>query len=49
MQVDVEKPLATAIMIGKLEKQICYEGIEKMCFECGRLGHRKEHCPHVVR
>ncbi|XP_050259306.1 uncharacterized protein LOC126704364 [Quercus robur] len=49
VQVDVEKPLATAIMIGKLEQQICYEGIQKMCFECGRLGHSKEHCPHVVR
>ena len=49
MQVDVEKPLATAIMIGRLEQQICYEGIQKMCFECGRLGHRKEYCPQVVR
>ncbi|XP_030943405.1 uncharacterized protein LOC115968223 [Quercus lobata] len=48
VQVDVEKPLAIAIMIGKLEQQICYEGIQKMCFECGRLGHSKEHCPHVV-
>ena len=25
VQVDVEKPLAIAIMIGKLEQQICYE------------------------
>uniref|UniRef100_A0A7N2LFW7 DUF4283 domain-containing protein n=1 Tax=Quercus lobata TaxID=97700 RepID=A0A7N2LFW7_QUELO len=41
VQVDVEKPLATAIMIGRLEQQICYEGIQKMCFKCGRLGHRK--------
>ena len=48
MQMDVEKPLATAIMIGRLEQQICYEGIQKMCFECGCLGHRKEHCPHIV-
>ena len=49
MQVDVEKPLATAIMIGRLEQQICYEGIQKIFFECGRLGHRKEHCPHIIR
>ena len=35
VQVDVEKPLATAIMIGRLEQQICYEGIHKMCFGCG--------------
>ena len=49
VQVDVEKPLATAIMIGRLEQQICYEGIQKICFECGRLGHRKKHCPHIIR
>ena len=49
VQVDVEKPLATAIMIGRLEHQICYEGIQKMCFECGQLGHRKELCPHIVQ
>ena len=35
VQVDVEKPLATAIMIGRLEQLICYEGIHKMCFGCG--------------
>ena len=35
VQVDVEKPLATAIMIGRLEQQIGYEGIHKMCFGCG--------------
>nr|POE67859.1 hypothetical protein CFP56_62031 [Quercus suber] len=49
VQVDMEKPLATGIMIGRLEQQICYKGIQKMCFECGRLGHRKEYCPQVVR
>ena len=41
--------MATAIMIGRLEQQICYEGIQKIFFECGRLGHRKEHCPHIIR
>ena len=48
MQVDVGKPLATAIMIGRLEKKICYEGIHKMCFGCGQLGHRKEKCPYII-
>ena len=36
-------------MIGRLEQQICYEGIHKMCFGCGRLGHRKEQCPYIIR
>ena len=49
VQVDVEKPLATAIMIGRLEQLISYEGIHKMCFGCGRIGHRKEQCPHIIR
>ena len=35
VQVDVEKPLATAIMIGRLEQLICDKGIHKMCFGCG--------------
>ena len=35
VQVDVEKPLATVVMIGRLEQLICYERIHKMCFGCG--------------
>ena len=49
IQVDVEKPLITAIMIGKLEQQISYKGIQKLYFGCGRIGHRKENCPYFVR
>lgn len=49
IQVDVEKPLITAIMIGKLEQKISYEGIQKLCFGCGHIGHRKENCPYFVR
>ncbi|XP_030941685.1 uncharacterized protein LOC115966624 [Quercus lobata] len=48
MQVDVEKPLTTTIMVGRLEQQICYEGIHKMCFGYGQIGHRKEQCPHII-
>nr|POE99726.1 hypothetical protein CFP56_36069 [Quercus suber] len=49
VQVDVEKPLATTIMIAKLEQPISYKGIHKLCFGCGRMGHRKENCPYVIR
>ena len=49
IQVDVNKPLATAILIGKFEQPICYKGIHKLCFVCGRMGHTQEFCPQVVR
>ena len=48
VQVDVEKPLVMAILIGKREQPVCYEGIHKLCFKCGRIGHRKELCPYAI-
>nr|XP_023918488.1 uncharacterized protein LOC112030039 [Quercus suber]POF02866.1 uncharacterized protein CFP56_10923 [Quercus suber] len=49
IQIDVEKPLVTAILIGKHEQSVAYKGIQNLCFECGRLGHRREACPYLVR
>nr|POF20891.1 uncharacterized protein CFP56_37509 [Quercus suber] len=49
VQVDVTKPLITAIKIGKLEQTVCYEGIQRLCFDCGRVGHKRESCPYTVR
>ena len=40
VQVDVNKPLATAILIGKFEQPIYYEGIQKLCFVRGDGGSR---------
>ena len=48
VQIDMEKPLITTVLIGKFEQQVCYEGIQKLCFSCGRIGHRKEACPDTV-
>ena len=48
VQIDMEKPLITAVLIGKFEQQVCYEGIQKLCFSCGRIGHRKEACPDTI-
>ena len=49
IQVDVDKPLITAMMIGKLQQTVTYEGIDNLCFECGRMGHKREFCPFVIR
>nr|POE93851.1 hypothetical protein CFP56_16164 [Quercus suber]POE93852.1 hypothetical protein CFP56_16165 [Quercus suber]POF12032.1 hypothetical protein CFP56_54019 [Quercus suber] len=49
IQVDVDKPLVTAVLIGKFEQPVCYEGIQKLRFSCSKMGHRKEGCPFMVR
>lgn len=49
VQVDVNKPLVTAILIRKFEQLVCNEGIQKLCFGCGRMGHKHdEHFPYIV-
>ncbi|XP_050240943.1 uncharacterized protein LOC126689806 [Quercus robur] len=49
IQVDVEKPLVTSVNIGDLDQPISYEGIHKLCFSCGRIGHRKDDCVYLLR
>ncbi|XP_050260089.1 uncharacterized protein LOC126705223 [Quercus robur] len=48
VQIDVNKPLVNTILIGKFEQVVSYEGIHKLCFACGRVGHRQEACPYVI-
>ena len=45
----MDKPLITTVMIGKLQQTVTYEGIHNLCFECGRMGHKREACPFVIR
>nr|POE44771.1 uncharacterized protein CFP56_77615 [Quercus suber] len=49
IQIDINKPLINTILIGRFEQAVIYEGIQKLCFSCGRLGHLKEACPYTVR
>ncbi|KAF3942957.1 hypothetical protein CMV_030441 [Castanea mollissima] len=49
VQIDVAKPLVTGIMIGKFEQLVSYEGIHRLCLDCGRVGHHKENCPFTIR
>ena len=49
VQVDVNKLLINTVLIGKFKQAVVYEGINKLCFTCSRIGHKKEMCPHTIR
>ena len=49
VQVNLDKPLIKTVKIGRLAQIVLYEGLNSLCFECGRIGHRKETCPYVIK
>nr|POF23448.1 hypothetical protein CFP56_07358 [Quercus suber] len=49
IQIDVDKLLTMALLIGSKEQPISYEGIQQLCFSCGRIGHRRDCCLYMVR
>ncbi|KAL0015066.1 hypothetical protein SO802_002135 [Lithocarpus litseifolius] len=48
VQVDINKPLIYTILIGGFQQRVTYEGISKLCFSCGRVGHRREACHYTI-
>ncbi|KAL0010005.1 hypothetical protein SO802_005113 [Lithocarpus litseifolius] len=45
IQVNLERPLIRKVMVGKLAIKVQYEGINSLCFACGRIGHLQEAYP----
>lgn len=49
VQISLDKPLIKLLKIGGIEQIVQYEGINSMCFSCGRVGHKVDGCPYTTR
>ncbi|KAI9096372.1 hypothetical protein K1719_026091 [Acacia pycnantha] len=46
VEVDLQKPLLSAFTAFGADKQLVYEGLHLVCFECGLYGHERKGCPY---
>ena len=49
IQVDINKPLVRRILLEGVIQEFQNEGINYLCFSCGRIGHRLENCSYTVQ
>lgn len=48
VEVSTDKPLVPLVKIGPIKQKIEYEGVNLICFHCGKLSHKKDNCPKIV-
>ncbi|GKV13023.1 hypothetical protein SLEP1_g24101 [Rubroshorea leprosula] len=44
VQIDLSKPVVKYVRIGRRRQKVLYEGVNALCFSCGRIGHRNSQC-----
>ena len=49
IQVDLNKLLVNTVIIGLFEQGVTYEGIQRLCFSCGRVGHKADSCLYTIQ
>lgn len=45
VEIDLERKLTSKIQVLGQVLSVEYEGLNLVCFGCGKYGHRKDHCP----
>lgn len=45
VEIDLDKPLVASYRIRGRKGQFQYEGLQDLCFSCGKYGHREVKCP----
>lgn len=48
VEINLEKKLVPRIKIRNKIYKIEYEGLNLICFNCGRYGHHKDNCPMLI-
>ena len=49
VQVNLDEPIVKTIRVDGVRQIVQYEGINSLCFSCGRVGHKTEGCPYKVQ
>lgn len=49
IQVNLDKPLITSILLKGVVQEVLYEDINTLCFSCGWVGHRQEGCLYTIK
>ncbi|GLT26287.1 hypothetical protein SLA2020_013680 [Shorea laevis] len=39
VQINLSQPVVKVVRIGKKRQRVAYEGVNALCFNCGRIGH----------
>ncbi|XP_050222064.1 uncharacterized protein LOC126672161 [Mercurialis annua] len=48
VELDLSKPLVSQFCLDGKVQFVEYECLPRICFNCGRFGHTKDHCPDII-